>query len=87
MPRAPSGSNFSVNCEDSQHGMVKFSVVVIDDRQKYANPKGCPTADEIVAQDFIEAYSSRSFPGNELVVIVTRGHFHDADILRPFMPP
>ncbi len=62
--------------------MVDFSVVVIDDREEYANAERFPEADKIVVRDFVEAFSSLSFTGNEFVVIVTRGHSHDADVLQ-----
>jgi xanthine dehydrogenase accessory factor len=62
--------------------MVDFSVVVIDDRQEYANAERFPEADEIMVQEFVEAFSSLAFTGDEFVVIVTRGHSHDADVLR-----
>lgn len=63
-------------------GMVDFNVVVIDDRQEYANAERFPEAEEILVQDFVEALSSLSFTGSEFVVIVTRGHSHDAEVLR-----
>ena len=63
-------------------GMVDFSVVVIDDREEFANPQRFPEADEIIVEDFVKAFSSLSFTGNEFVVIVTRGHSHDAEVLR-----
>ncbi len=62
--------------------MVDFNVVVIDDRQEYANSERFPDAGQIIVRDFIEAFDSLTFTGNEFVVIVTRGHSHDADVLR-----
>ena len=62
--------------------MVDFAVIVIDDRQEFANSVRFPEADEIVVDNFIKAFSTLSFSGNEFVVIVTRGHSHDADVLR-----
>lgn len=71
----------------SQHiariaNMVDFNVVIIDDRQEYANPERFPEAGEIVVRDFVEAFDSLSFTGQEFIVIVTRGHSHDAEVLR-----
>lgn len=63
-------------------GMVDFSVVVIDDRQEFANSTRFPEADEIIVDSFVSAFSSLSFSGSEFVVIVTRGHSHDAEALR-----
>jgi len=62
--------------------MVDFNVVVIDDRKEYANADRFPEAGEIVIGDFVEAFDSLSFTGREFIVIVTRGHSHDADVLR-----
>jgi len=62
--------------------MVEFFVVVIDDRREYACLEHFPEVDEIVVKDFVDAFSSLSFTGKEFVVIVTRGHSHDADVLR-----
>ncbi len=62
--------------------MVDFNVVVIDDRKEYANAERFPEAGEIVVGDFVEAFDSLSFTGREFIVIVTRGHSHDADVLR-----
>ena len=62
--------------------MVNFYVVVIDDREEFANPDRFPDADEILVSNFTGAFSSISFTGSEFIVIVTRGHSHDADVLR-----
>lgn len=62
--------------------MVDFAVTVIDDRQEFANSVRFPEADEVIIDDFVNAFSSLSFSGNEFVVIVTRGHAHDANVLR-----
>lgn len=62
--------------------MVDFSVSVVDDRQEFANSLRFPEADEIVVDDFIKAFSCLSFSGSEFVVIVTRAHSHDAEVLR-----
>jgi xanthine dehydrogenase accessory factor len=63
-------------------GMVDFAVTVIDDREEFANSLRFPEADEIIVDDFVKSFSSLSFSGNEFVVIVTRGHAHDANVLR-----
>ncbi|OPY00707.1 MAG: putative xanthine dehydrogenase subunit A [Syntrophorhabdus sp. PtaB.Bin047] len=62
--------------------MVDFNVVVIDDREEYANTERFPEAGEIMVQNFVEAFDSLSFTGQEFIVIVTRGHSHDAEVLR-----
>lgn len=62
--------------------MVEFAVTVIDDRREFANSARFPEADEIVVEDFVKSFSNLSFSGSEFVVIVTRGHAHDAVVLR-----
>lgn len=61
--------------------MVDFHVVVIDDREEFANPERFPEADEIIAEDFHRVFDRIKFSGLEFVVIVTRGHKYDADVL------
>ncbi len=62
--------------------MVDFAVTVIDDRQEFANANRFPSVDEVIVDGFVNAFSSLSFSGNEFIVIVTRGHAHDANVLR-----
>ncbi len=61
--------------------MVDFYVVVIDDRDDFANRERFPDADEIVVEDFDRIFNRVRFNGTEFVVIVTRGHAYDADVL------
>jgi len=61
--------------------MVDFNVVVIDDRVEFANHERFPEADSVVVEDFQKVFDTLVFTGNEYVVIVTRGHAHDAAIL------
>lgn len=61
--------------------MIDFSVTVIDDREEFANKERFPDADEIIVEDFLKAFDRLAFTGNEFVVIVTRGHQHDASVL------
>jgi xanthine dehydrogenase accessory factor len=59
-----------------------FDVVVIDDRETYANRERFPEAREIIAADFDQA-SAKIVPNeNSYVVIATRGHRDDMRILR-----
>lgn len=67
----------------SQHicriaSMVNFDVTVIDDRKDYSNRVRFPDARETIAEDFITVFDRLPFSGSEYVVIVTRGHKHDA---------
>jgi xanthine dehydrogenase accessory factor len=59
-----------------------FEVVVIDDRESYANRERFPDAREVIAEDF-EAVTGRIIvPESSYIVIVTRGHRDDMRVLR-----
>jgi xanthine dehydrogenase accessory factor len=59
-----------------------FEVVVVDDRPSFANTERLPFADRVVVDDIPRFVGQ--FPINEdtYVVAVTRGHRHDAHVLR-----
>jgi xanthine dehydrogenase accessory factor len=61
--------------------MVDFRVVVIDDREDFANRERFPEADEIMVEDFHRVFDHIRFSGGEFVAIVTRGHKYDAEVL------
>jgi len=59
-----------------------FDVVVVDDREAYANRERFPEAREVVAEDFETATARLDPPETSHIVIVTRGHRDDMRILR-----
>ncbi len=59
-----------------------FDVVVVDDRESYANRERFPEAREIVADDFERATSQLAPGEGAFIVIVTRGHRDDMRVLR-----
>jgi xanthine dehydrogenase accessory factor len=61
--------------------MVGFRVTVFDDRSEFANRERFPEADKIVVRPFERMLDSDSFGPNAFIVIVTRGHMHDHQIL------
>jgi xanthine dehydrogenase accessory factor len=63
--------------------LLDFEVTVIDDRKEYANHVNLPDADHIVVKDIGEAMKEEKKDNNTYIAIVTRGHSHDADALRP----
>ncbi len=65
--------------------MVDFTVTVIDDRAEFANAERFPEADEILVGTFGAVIERLAFTGREFVAIVTRGHQHDADVLREIL--
>ena len=57
-----------------------FEVVVIDDRAEFASNDRFPQAQKVlVVKSFAECFKELS--SNDYVVIVTRGHIHDRDVL------
>ncbi len=65
--------------------MVDFNVTVIDDREEFANRERFPEAERVIVDDFTHVFDQLSFHGNEYVVILTRGHKHDALVLEQVM--
>ena len=62
---------------------VGFGVVVIDDREEFANAERFPSADEIIVPEFMDnPLKDRQFNSDSYIVIVTRGHAHDELVLR-----
>lgn len=62
---------------------VNFTTRVIDDRPDFANRERFPDADEVVVIDsFFNAYQGMETDENSYIVIVTRGHSADYDVLK-----
>ena len=62
---------------------VGFATKVIDDRPDFANRERFPEADEVVVIDsFKDAYQGMETDENSYIVIVTRGHAGDYDVLK-----
>lgn len=59
-----------------------FEVVVIDDRESYANRERFPEAREVIADDFDAITTRIRVPESSYIVIVTRGHRDDMRVLR-----
>ncbi len=59
-----------------------FDVVVIDDRDSYANRERFPDARDVIAEDFEQACAGVSPNESSYIVIVTRGHRDDMRVLR-----
>ncbi len=62
---------------------VNFKTVVIDDREEYANRERFPEAAEVkVLPDFKHSFDEIQTDENSYIVIVTRGHMGDYDVLK-----
>jgi xanthine dehydrogenase accessory factor len=59
-----------------------FDVIVVDDREAYANRERFPEAKQVIADDFDSAMARLSPGESAYIVIVTRGHRDDMRVLR-----
>jgi xanthine dehydrogenase accessory factor len=59
-----------------------FDVIVVDDREAYANRQRFPEGKEIIAEDFDQAMAQLNPGEAAYLVIVTRGHRDDMRVLR-----
>ena len=62
--------------------MAGFRVVVIDDRQAFANQERFPMADETLVMEMEGAVSRLKIDRRSYIVAVTRGHQHDKTVIR-----
>lgn len=62
--------------------LLNFDVTVIDDRSEYANPDRFPETDNIIVGDIGQAIKEFPIASDTYVVIVTRGHRYDAQVLK-----
>lgn len=66
--------------------MLDFRVVVVDDRPDFASRERFPTADQVIAGEFLATLRSLPMNSATYVVLVTRGHRHDEVCLRQMAP-
>jgi len=60
---------------------VHFKVVVIDDREMFANRNRFPEADEVIVSEFEKCFDQLNIDDSSYIVIVTRGHLYDGFVL------
>jgi len=58
-----------------------FQVTVTDDREAFCNPARFPEASETVVSDFSEVFERITIKPSTYLVIVTRGHRYDEEVL------
>ena len=63
-----------------------FAVTVVDDRPDFANRSRFPLAANVICDGFEHAIAGLRITPFDYVVIITRGHRHDADCLRAILP-
>lgn len=61
--------------------MLDFEVVIIDDRESFANEGRFPKA-QVICKPFVEAIYEIEHPESCYFTIVARGHVHDAECLK-----
>ncbi len=61
--------------------MADFRVVVIDDRPMFANLERFPEADQVLVEPFEMVFDKLQINPRSYVVIVTRGHLYDGEVL------
>ena len=62
---------------------INFSTIVIDDRKEYANRKRFPEATDVRRiKSFEHAFDDITCDEKSYIIIVTRGHMGDYDVLR-----
>jgi xanthine dehydrogenase accessory factor len=61
---------------------VGFRLHVVDDREKFANHERFAAADEVVVESVAEWVRAADIPESAFVVVLTRGHRQDFDVLR-----
>ncbi len=61
---------------------LDFHVVVIDDREDFADPERLPEADQVICGEYEEALDGLAIDANTSIVMVTRGHKQDELALR-----
>jgi xanthine dehydrogenase accessory factor len=60
---------------------VYFKVVVIDDREMFANQERFPEVDEVIVSEFEKCFDQFNMDDSSYIVIVTRGHLYDGFVL------
>jgi xanthine dehydrogenase accessory factor len=60
---------------------VHFKVVIIDDRDMFANRERFPEADEVIVSEFDRCFNQLNIDESSYIVIVTRGHLYDGVVL------
>jgi len=60
---------------------VQFRVIVIDDREMFANGERFPEADEVIVSEFEKCFERLNIDASSYIVIVTRGHLYDGAVL------
>jgi xanthine dehydrogenase accessory factor len=58
-----------------------FHVVIVDDREEFANARRIPWAAEVIAEDLTSVLERLAFERDDYVIAATRGHAFDASVV------
>jgi xanthine dehydrogenase accessory factor len=61
--------------------ILGYEVIVLDDRAEYASPERFPEADTVLLGPYNDTLAGVPIDANTYIVLVTRGHVHDAACL------
>lgn len=85
LPRTPRVTIFGAGHVGAAVGELAaqagFYVVVVDDREEFANRQRLPSVQEIVVEDFRSVLDRLMFDEDDYVIAATRGHSFDAYIV------
>lgn len=62
--------------------VLEFDYVVVDDRPEFAKPEAFAGATAVLCQDMEKAVAQLQVNEDDFIVIMTRGHVHDQEVLR-----
>lgn len=63
--------------------LLDFEITVIDDRPEFANGDNIPDADHFILDEIGKSVNRLKKGPETYIVLVTRGHHHDAEALKP----
>lgn len=62
--------------------LLDFTITVVDDRKEFLNYDKFPTADQLLVIPYSEYFANAKIKDNDYLVIVTRGHQYDYQVLK-----
>lgn len=62
--------------------LLDFTITVVDDREEFLNYDRFPTADQLLLLPYNDYFARAEIKENDYLVIVTRGHQHDYQVLK-----
>jgi len=62
--------------------LLDYVVIIVDNREEFANKQRFPLADRVESEDYAEAMKSLQFSKRDCVVIITHGHEYDKVVLK-----